>query len=199
MVFEIQAYSQNCHIWAWNLPIGQSSRSWRSTPFLSQGVEIELIFASRAAVPRYGSIFTLAIFGHETCPLVKVPEVAYILPFYPRESKLSLFLLYGHSVRDTGRFSKLPYLSMTLCHWPKTSPRSCTFWLFVEIELIFTLRAAVSEIWAVFQNCHIWAWNLAIDRSSRICTYTQFLPQRVEIEVIFDAKATVKQREHILP
>ncbi len=27
----------------------------------------------------------------------------------------------------------------------------------VEIELIFTLGAAVSEIQADFQNCHIWA------------------------------------------
>ena len=27
----------------------------------------------------------------------------------------------------------------------------------VEIELIFTLGAAVSEIRADFQNCHIWA------------------------------------------
>ena len=26
----------------------------------------------------------------------------------------------------------------------------------VEIEFIFTLRAAVSEIWTDFQNCHIW-------------------------------------------
>ncbi len=30
-----------------------------------------------------------------------------------------------------------------------------------EIELIFTLGAAVSEIWSNFQNCHIWPWNLA--------------------------------------
>ncbi len=39
--------------------------------------------------------------------------------------------------------------------------KSCTYTLFlpqgVEIELIFALRAAVSEIWAHFQNCHIWA------------------------------------------
>ena len=39
--------------------------------------------------------------------------------------------------------------------------RSCTYTLFqtqgVEIELIFALRAAVSEIRANFQNCPIWA------------------------------------------
>ncbi len=41
------------------------------------------------------------------------------------------------------------------------SARSCTYTLFLpqggEIELIFALRAAVSEIQASFQNCHIWA------------------------------------------
>ncbi len=45
----------------------------------------------------------------------------------------------------------------------------------------FTLRAEVSEIQADFQNFHIWAWNLAIGRSS---TYTFFLPQGVEIEIL---------------
>ncbi len=29
---------------------------------------------------RYGTIFKIAIFGHETWPLAKVPEVAHILP-----------------------------------------------------------------------------------------------------------------------
>ena len=29
---------KNCHIWAWNLAIGQSSRSCKYTPFLPQGV-----------------------------------------------------------------------------------------------------------------------------------------------------------------
>ncbi len=44
--------------------------------------------------PRYVGIFKIAIFGHETWPLAKVPEVAPILSFYPKGSKLSLFLLY---------------------------------------------------------------------------------------------------------
>ncbi len=44
------------------------------------------------------------------------------------------------------------------------------------MELIFALQAAVSEIWADFQNCHIRAWNLASGQSARSCTYTLFLP-----------------------
>ena len=54
----------------------------------------------------------------------------------------------------------------------------------VEIQGFFPLRAAFSEILAVFHNCHIWAWNLAIGKSSRSCTYILFLSRWVEIELI---------------
>ena len=51
------------------------------------------------------------------------------------------------------------HICMKLGMWP--SSRNCTYKLFlpqgVEIELIFALRAAISEIRANFQNCHIWA------------------------------------------
>ncbi len=52
---------------------------------------------------------------------------------------------------------------------------------------MLALQAAVSEIRAYFQNCYIWAWNLASSKSSRSHTYTCtiFLPQWVEIELIF--------------
>ena len=59
--------------------IGQSSRSCTYTLFLPQGVEIELIFALRAAVSE-----TWPIFGHETWPSAEIPEVAHIPSFYPR-------------------------------------------------------------------------------------------------------------------
>ncbi len=45
--------------------------------------------------------------------LAKVPEVAHTISFYPRESKLNIFLLYEHySFWDMGQFSNLPYLVM---------------------------------------------------------------------------------------
>ena len=101
-----------------NLAIGQSSSSCTYTRFLPQGVEIVLhciVFSLyRQQFLRYEPIFKIAIFGHETWPLVKVPEVAHTL--------YMLFLPQG-----------------------------------VEIELIFALQAVVSEIQANFQNCHIWA------------------------------------------
>ncbi len=69
------------------------------------------------------------------------------------------------------------------------SSKICTYTLFlsqdVEIEHIFTVWAAVSEIMADFQNCHIWPWNLTIGQNSRSCTYILFVvTQRVEIEII---------------
>ena len=63
----------------------------------------------------------------------------------------------------------------------------------VEIKHIFALWAAVSEIMAGFQNCHIWAWNLGSGQSSRSCTYTLFLPQEGEIGLMFALRAVVSK------
>ena len=46
----VRANFHTCHIWAWNLTIGQSSRSCTYTLFLPHRVEIEFIFPLRAAV-----------------------------------------------------------------------------------------------------------------------------------------------------
>ncbi len=134
--------------------------------------------------------FKIAIFRHETWPL-EVWEVAHIISFNPRGggSNLSLFRSTGSSFWDTGPFLKLPYFSMKLGHWPKcqqlhiyplSNPggrnRAC-----------FSSTAVVSEILADFQNCHIWAWNLAIGQSSRSCTYSLFLPQGVENLACFNS------------
>ncbi len=61
-----------------------------------------------------------------------------------------------------------------------------------EIELL-ALQAVVSEIWANFQNCHIWAWNLTISQISGSCTYILFLPEGIEIELIFAPQAAVSE------
>ncbi len=89
----------------------------------------------------------------------------------------------GSGFRDTGRFSKLPYLSMKLGKWPKR--RSCTYTLFlpqgVEIKLIFALRAAVSEIRTILQNCHIWAWNLAVAKVPEVAHISSFYPRGAKL------------------
>ncbi len=76
---------------------------------------------------------------------------------------------------------------------------SCTYTVFlpqrVEIELIFALRPAVSEIQGDFRNWHIEAWNLATGKSSRSCTYQYalFLPQGVKIKLIFTLRAAFSE------
>ena len=121
-------------------------------------LRFSLFLLYRQQFPRYSLIFKIATFGHEYWPL----------------AKLSYFCSTGSSFQDTGRLLKLPYLGMKLGHWPKfhilplCTPRG-------QIELIFALRAAVSEIRADVRNCHMWAWNLAIDQSARSGTYTLFL------------------------
>ncbi len=73
--------------------------------------------------PRFRPIYKIAIFGHETWPLAKVPEVAQILSFYPRgsNSKLSFFRSMGSSFRDTDQFFQNCHIQfMILGHetWP---------------------------------------------------------------------------------
>ncbi len=114
------------------------------------------------------------------------------LGHWPKFQKLHIYSLstpgrwtwdYFHSKGsrfwDIGYFSKLPYLAIKLGHWQKFRKLHIYSLLpqGVEIKLIFTLRAAVSEIWADFQNCHIWAWNLVIGRSSWSCTKLSFYPR----------------------
>ena len=150
---------------------------------LSQGVEIELIFALMDS----GSwdwpifIFKIARFGRETWPLAKAQGsrcCTYAL-FLPQGVEIEL--IFGLRAAISGIWPDFQN-----CHiwaWNLAigqSARSCTYTLFlpqgVEIELIFALRAAISEIQANFQNCHIWAWNMAIGQNARCCTYT-FYPR----------------------
>ena len=191
---EIQADFQNCHIWEWKLngqlakvpedthscihlflPQGSklsllslyARQQWACTWPLTnlpevahilavcpKGAKLNLFLSNGQRFPRNWPIFnSIFIFGHNTWPLAKVPEVAHILSFYPEGRNWAYFCSRGSSFRDTGPFSKLPYLGMKLN-----------------------------------------------GQSARSCTYTLFLPQGVKIEVIFDARDTVKQIEHfVLP
>ncbi len=91
-------------------------------------------------------IIKISIFGHEICNLKKDPKVAYVLSFYPRGLKLSLFSLlhaavfkirddlkkkslFGHEIWNLEKDPKVAYV---LSFYPKG----------VEIKLIFALRTA---------------------------------------------------------
>ncbi len=178
---------QTCHIRAWNLTIGQSARSCTYILFLPQGSKVSLFSLYGQWFPRYGPIFKIAIFGHETWPLAKVPELADTLPLYPRGSKLSLFLLYGQRFprygpvfkiaifgHETWPLAKVPHVA----HIPSFYPGGS------KINLIFALRAIAFETWADFQNCHIWP-EVAHDTLS--------VPQGVKIELIFTLRAAVSE------
>ncbi len=107
----------------------------------------------------------------------KFQKLHIISPFYTKGSKLAYFHSKGSPFRD----SKLLYVGIKLGRWQKF--QNCTYTLVlppspgVEIELIFTLRAAASEIHCDFQNCHILAWNfLVTDKRSGSCTYSPSTP-----------------------
>ncbi len=92
--------------------------------------------------------------------MAKVPEVVRVRSFYPRGSKLRFFLLYGQCFlryrpilkivifgHETEQLAKVPEVSHMIVFLPQV----------VEIELVFTLWAAVSEIQDNYQNCPVWA------------------------------------------
>ncbi len=93
-VSEIQADFQNCHILAWNLAIGQSSRiAHILASFYPKGSKLSPFFCSTGASIQADFKFEIQAdfqnLRHETWPLAKVPEVAHIPSFYPKGSKLS--------------------------------------------------------------------------------------------------------------
>ncbi len=93
----------------------------------------------------------------------------------PGSRNWAYFRSIGSSFRDKARCSNLPYFDMKLGHWSKfhnlhmyslslSKPRGGGG----QIELIFALRAAVSDICANFQIWHIPSWHFVIGHS---CTY----------------------------
>ncbi len=64
-------------------------------------------------------IFKIAIFGHKTWPLAKVPQVADIVSFYPKGSKLSLFSLYGQRFPRYGQIFKIAIFGHETWHLAK--------------------------------------------------------------------------------
>ena len=102
---------------------------------------MELIFALWAVVSEIRAIFKIAIFGYDTWPLVKVPEVTHILPLCGKGSKLSLILLYGQRFPRYGPIFKIVIFGHET--WPMTKvPHILHF----APELIFNARATVKQI-----------------------------------------------------
>ncbi len=77
--------------------------------FYHRGSKLILFLLHGQRFPRQGATFKIAIFGHETWQVAKVPEVAHMLSFYPQKGQNWVYMRStGSSFRDTGEFSKLP-------------------------------------------------------------------------------------------
>ena len=104
VVCKIWAYFQNCNIWAWNLATGKSSRNYTCLSFYPKGLKLSQFLLYGQRFQRYGPIFKIAIFGHETWQFAKLLEVAHIpLKLLP-SPKVHSVLLYDHSFSDNSGF-----------------------------------------------------------------------------------------------
>ncbi len=148
-ISKIQADFQNCHIWAWSLTIGKSSRSCTYTLFLPNGSKLSLFSLYGQRFPRYRSIFKIALLGHETWPLTKGPEVAHTLSFNSQRVEVKLIFARRADV------FKIWADFQNFHIWPwnlefEDRSQSCSLYSLptpgVEIQLIFALHAAVFEI-----------------------------------------------------
>ena len=83
-------------------------------------------------------------------------------------------------------------MGMKLGKWLKFH-KLHSFYQTGEIELIFTLRAAVSEIQANFQNCHIGHETWPLANVPEVAYVSNFNPRGVEIELIFALQTAVSE------
>ncbi len=132
---------KTCHIWAWNLTTGQSSRSCTYTLFLCQGVEIELIFALWSVVSQIRGNFLNCHMDMKLGHWANCQKM-HITYFLSQEVKIELiFGLWAAVSKTQGDFQNCHIWAWNLA----ISSRSCRYILpqGVEIELIFALRTAV--------------------------------------------------------
>ncbi len=133
----------------------------------------------------------------------EIISFANIYKYWPKFQKLHIFSLstpwsrtwsrnwayfcfMGSGFRDTGWFSKLPQSAMKYGHWQRFQK------LYIH-SLSYPMIRPRGQNWDYFHSMgsgfqvmgQFWAWNLVIGQSSRSCTYNLFLPQGVEIELIF--------------
>ena len=82
---------------------------------------------------------------------------------------------------------------MKLGHWQKFQKLHSLSTQGAEIELMFALRAAVSEILTIFLKLPYLGRKLGHWQKFRSCTYTLFLSLGVETELMFTLRAAVSE------
>ena len=153
-----------------NLATGKSSRSCTYILFLPQEAEIGLFLHYRQRFRNMDWFSKLPYLGMKLGRWQKFQKL-HVHSLSTLGSKMSLFLLYGQRFlryrpifnifgHDTWPLAKVPEVIHTLSFYHRGRKWPC----------FFVLRAAIYEIGADFQNCHIWTWNLAVGQSFRSCT-----------------------------
>ncbi len=104
-----------------NMAIGQVQKLHIHEHSLSipGGSKLSLFLLYGQRFPRYGPIFKIPIFGHETWQVAKVTGVAHVHSFYPKGLKLRLFYLYGQWFPRYWAIFKIVIFGMKLGKWPK--------------------------------------------------------------------------------
>ncbi len=133
-----------------------------------QGVEIELSFALPTAVSKIRAGFQNCHIWAWNLATDKWSRCCTYTLSTPGGRHLAYFCSTGSGLRNTAWFSKLPYLGMKLSHWQKSS-RNAHILYFYPRGTKLNLFSLYGQLFpSYFQNCHIWTWNLAIGKSSRI-------------------------------
>ncbi len=112
------------------------------------GLKLRLLSLYGQRFLRYRPIFIIAKFGHETWPLAKVPEVAHILSFYPRGSKLSRFLLYRQQFLRYGPIFKIAIYEHETWSLEKV-PEVAHIYIYIYI---YSLSIPRGRNWAYFHS-----------------------------------------------
>ena len=179
-VSEIKADFQNFHIhvWARNWAIVQSSRSCTYALFLPQGVKIELIFSLRAAVFEICGRFSKCHIWARNLEIGQSSKSCTYTLSTPGGQNLAYFHSTGGGFRDTFRDSfKIAifgYETWQLAKVPEVAHILSFYHKGSQLSLFLLYGQRFSRYGDDFQNCHIWAWNLAIGQSDRSCTYTPY-------------------------
>ncbi len=89
-----------------------------STP---KGSKLSLFLLYGQRFPRYGPIFKIAIFRHETGQMAKVPEVAYTPSFYPKGVEIELVLALRAAVSEIFKIAIFGHETCALAKVPEVA------------------------------------------------------------------------------
>ncbi len=141
-----------------------------------------------------GSFSKLAYLGIKNLAIGQSSSSCTYALFLPQgvEIEQLIFALRAavyHCLQDTAQFSKLAYLGMKLGHWPKCQKLHMTLSFYRKGSKLSLFLLYWQRFWGKGQ----FSLALAIGQSSRSCTYSLSLPQRVKFELILALPTVVSE------